>query len=160
MKNIKRYSYKGIVLLTFIISTSFRISKINDPKIAIPDINFEKALIKGGYDENTEPDGFIPLSKLEAIIRLDVSSSEITSLKGIEYCINLVHLSCWNNQINELNTSQNKKLAILECYSNNLISIIGLNENLELRELRCSRNQLTHLDLGNNFKLSLSASHF
>ena len=46
MKNINKYFYKGILFLTLIITSSFREIHLSDPKIAIPDVNFEKALIK------------------------------------------------------------------------------------------------------------------
>jgi len=62
-------------------------------------------------------------------------------------------LMCSNNQIKELNISQNKELYALLC-SNNQLTDLDISNNLNLKLLLCSNNQLSILQL-NNMNLSV-----
>jgi len=58
-------------------------------------------------------------------------------------------LACENNQLSELDVSQNKELYDLWC-SNNQLSELDVSNNEVLIHLDCSNNQLSELDVSNN----------
>lgn len=77
---------------------------------------------------------------------------KLTSLRGIEYFESLTDLTCWGNQLTELDVSHNKELKELECYNNRLTSL-DLTQNPNLIRLSCHSNLLTELDVSRNPKL-------
>lgn len=79
-------------------------------------------------------------------IYVDVSSREISSLKGIEYLTKMVRLWCYKNNLTELDLTQNTELAELLCYSNKLAKL-DISNCTKLIELDCNANPLTELDL-------------
>ena len=95
---------------------------------------------------DTNMDGF--LSEEETITIRDILcyGDEITSLKGIEYFMNLEVLNCQNNALQELDLSNNKKLKTLWCDHNN-ITHLDFSLNLNLCELQCGENPLTMLNI-------------
>ena len=119
--------------------------------IGIPDTNFEQALIDAGYDDNL--DNYINVENVENVIFLDVSSSGITSLEGIEGFVNLEYLSCSNNLITQLNICSNLSLKFLEC-SNNNIEAINLSRNVLLETFVADNNNLNNIDLSQNSMLT------
>lgn len=157
---------KYLSLIALFISHSFYSQNIN-----IPDANFKNALIVLGIDTNA--DGDIQITEAEALTALNVSSTNIAALMGIEsyqyelthsienltgieYFVNLESLNIAFNQVNALNISALTNLKTLLCESNNLknLNLSALN-NLE--NLNCYQNQLTNLNLNNtNSLLSLN----
>lgn len=138
----------------------------------IPDLNFEKKLIALGHDSGT-PDGKVLTDKINKITILNVSSSSITNLTGIQdfvslktlYCnqngltslditknIALTTLDCQVNQLTTIDVSKNLTLTFLNCNSNKLNSL-NLSKNVNLTSLACSFNQLTMLDISKNVDL-------
>lgn len=89
--------------------------------VSIPDTNFKNKLISLGVDSNN--DGSIQQSEALAIEELDISSSSINSVAGIESFTNLKRLNC----------------------NDNLITSLSLN-SFDLYELRCNNNKLTNLN--------------
>tara|TARA_B100001059_G_scaffold232738_1_gene271199 strand:+ start:2461 stop:2925 length:465 start_codon:yes stop_codon:yes gene_type:complete len=73
-------------------------------------------------------------------------------LTGIEAFISITHLHIYNNQITNLDLSQNTLLEGLSC-DNNQLTALDLNQNLVLSSLTCTNNQLVDLDLSNNVNL-------
>lgn len=65
----------------------------------------------------------------------------------------LVELSCYENQLSQLNLKQNKNLKTLLCFKNSLKEL-DLSVNIDLSSLSCYSNQLTVLDLSKNSKLA------
>jgi Leucine-rich repeat (LRR) protein len=141
---------------------------------AIPDPNFEQALIELGYDTGT-PDGVVPTSNINTVDMLEIANKNISSLTGIEdfSALNyldcsenlltslnltqnggLANLLCQDNSLSDLNTTQNASLLVLYCQNNN-ISSLDLSINTHLVELDCSNNQLTSLDVSDNNDLNL-----
>jgi Leucine-rich repeat (LRR) protein len=119
--------------------------------ILIPDVNFEKKLISLGIDFGT-PDGKVLTSNIDTLTSLDVSSSSITDLTGIQNFVALKSLFCSDNQLTSLNVSKNTLLESLDCSSNQLTAL-DLSKHNALRTLYCSSNQLTILDLFKNLSL-------
>ena len=79
---------------------------------AIPDQNFEQALIDLGYDNVI--DGQVLTSSISAITSLDVVAENIPDLKGIEDFTALTFLNCGYNLLTSLDLSNNTALDTLQ----------------------------------------------
>lgn len=112
---------------------------------ASPSNTIAKNLAWNYFKIDANNDGEIQNSEAEQVIDLDLSSSSIQSLVGIQSFINLLNLSCQYNQLSQLDVTGLTQLKILYCFSNQLtqLDVSGLNQ---LRELYCNNNQLTQLD--------------
>lgn len=77
---------------------------------------------------------------------------KLTSLRGIEYFESLTDLTCWGNQLTELDVSHNKNLKELYCYNNQLASL-DVSHNPDMIRLSCRSNLLTELDVSLNPKM-------
>lgn len=175
--------------LIFVISTICVKAQI----INFPDANFktklleastENSIAKNAFDEAIKIDannnGEIEINEAENVFRLDVNNQDpvtgltitttaISSLDGIEYFVNLTHLSVSYNNISSLNLNTLINLTFLNCsynllttftianplalidlyYSGNEISNLDLNQFLNLKTLVCSSNQIQNLNLNN-----------
>jgi Leucine-rich repeat (LRR) protein len=81
------------------------------------------------------------------VIGLDISSSNIKSLEGIENLINLKYLNCNNNNLTSLEGIENLiNLKYLNCNNNNLTSLEGIENLINLKYLNCNNNNLTSLE--------------
>ncbi|MFC2080577.1 hypothetical protein ACFLR8_00015 [Bacteroidota bacterium] len=109
--------------------------KFTDLIIFIPDTNFLNAVIDNGADANG--DNLISNSEAERVKSLNVSSSNISDMTGIEALSNLETLDCSHNLITEL-TISNEKLTTL-----------SISDNDSLKTLRCQSNLLSNLDVSN-----------
>ncbi len=123
---------------------------------SIPDPNFEQKLIDLGIDS----DGVINAQILtsDAAARygsLDVFSSSISDLTGIEAFVNITVLRCYDNNLTSLDLTSNTNLGEIICSDNNLQSLdVSTITNLFL--LYCANNPLLgSLDLSNNTGLSI-----
>jgi hypothetical protein len=117
---------------------------------AIPDANFEQALIDLGYDTGV-PNGTIPTANINTIGYLQIAGNSITDLTGIEDFTALDWLYCNHNQLTSLDLSQNLLLLTLICH-NNQLSSIDISQNSLLNAIGCENNQLNCLNVknGNN----------
>ncbi|OAZ03418.1 T9SS type A sorting domain-containing protein [Flavobacterium succinicans] len=118
----------------------------------IPDLNFEKKLIALGHDSGT-PDGKVLTDKINKITILNVSSSSITNLTGIQDFVSLKTLYCNGNGLTSLDITKNIALTTLNC-NNNKIGNLDVSKNVALTELICYSNQLTAIDISKNIVLS------
>lgn len=144
----------------------------NDPcqsYTAIPDINFENALIELGIDSGTA-DGKVLTSKISTVTDLNVSSKNIFDLTGIQDFTSLAKLHCTNNKLTSLDLSYNTALKFIVVTQNELSSInvskcslledllveqnklaaLDVTQNSRLKTLRCNNNQLVNLNLSEN----------
>jgi|GEM_PF-317731 len=120
--------------------------------VNIPDANF-KAYLVGNAAINTNGDTEIQCDEATAFTgTIDCSGQSIANLTGIEAFVNIIELSCYNNQLTSLDLSNNTALTYLFC-SNNPLSSLDLSNNTALETLDCSWNQLSNLDVGNNTAL-------
>ena len=133
------------ILIVFFIS-NYSYSQV----VNIPDNNFLQQLIYSGVD--TDNDGQIQLSEAEAVSILNMPSSNISNLKGIEAFANLNTLYCDYNFLTSLDLTGLTNLETIYC-GNNSISNLNVTSNINLRALHCEYNQLTNIDLHNNIKL-------
>ena len=119
--------------------------------VNIPDANF-KAYLVGNIAINTNGDTEIQVSEASVFGGTIVCSNmNISDLTGIEYFTLLSNLNCGNNQLTNLDVSQNINLIDFEC-SFNQITSLNLSNNTALINLYLDDNLLTSLDLrnGNN----------
>ncbi len=135
-----------VVLLIVIISSNFYAQTTT-----IPDVNFEQALIARGYDSGV-PDGMVLTVNIDTVTVLSVDFSFINDLTGIEDFTALTSLDCYNNQLTNLNVTQNTALTHLGCYFNQLTSL-DVTQNTLLSSLFCENNQLSNLDVTQNTAL-------
>ena len=117
----------------------------------VPDDNFEQALIDLGHDNIL--DDYVITSNISALTYLNVSDKAIADLTGIEDFIALTFLICFNNQLSNLDVSQNVALTYLSC-SNNQLSNLDVSQNTALTELSCFQNELNDLNLTQNTALT------
>lgn len=127
---------------------------------AIPDVNFEQALIDLGIDSDGIVNGQVLTSDIENLVQLNVSSKNISDLTGIEGFTSLVILDVSFNSLVTMNLSDNFNLEVLDC-SENVLENINLSNNTLLKELFSGNpgqtigNQMTSLDLSNNINLEV-----
>ncbi|WP_428230575.1 T9SS type A sorting domain-containing protein [Flavobacterium sp.] len=119
---------------------------------SIPDINFENKLIRLGIDSGMA-DGQILTSRIASLTSLDVSSSSIKDLTGIEDFVRLITLNCSSNQLVNLNLSKNTVLTILDCKRNQL-KALNLDKNTALTSVSCEENQIKSLDVSRSTSLT------
>ncbi|MCI9845329.1 LamG-like jellyroll fold domain-containing protein [Flavobacterium pectinovorum] len=123
----------------------------------IPDLNFENKLIELGLDEDA-PDGKVLTDNLVWQSSLDISSSNISDLTGIEAFADLAILECQNNNLTTIDISKNKLLSKLNC-ANNKISSVNVEKHEYLKELIVSDNKLTSLDITKNDSIVSISAH-
>ena len=123
-----------------------------DNSTLIPDPNFEQKLI----DLKIDKDGIVNRRMLTAnakgITDLDVSSSSISNLTGIEAFVDLKVLLCYSNSLQSLDVSKNTQLTYLHSYENKLQSL-DVSKNTALTNLRCYSNLINSLDVSQNTAL-------
>ncbi len=113
----------------------------------IPDSKFEDKLIALGIDTDGK-NGKVLTASIENVTALNVSTSSITDLTGIQDFVSLVFLNCSINQITALDTSKNLALTTLDC-SNNKITSLDVSKNIALTKFNCFNNNLQSLNLKN-----------
>lgn len=101
---------------------------------------------------DSDGDGYLSEEEIQKVTRISVDGQLIASLKGVKYFTELSILSCEENQLKELDVSQNLQLELLRCTGNQLTTL-DVSRNTELTDLLCSGNQLTELDVSNSLRL-------
>jgi len=123
---------------------------------AIPDANFEEALISIGYDDVL--DGQVLTSNIINVESINLSSREIVSLTGIEDFIALKTLWIKNNFIETIDISNLQSLEWIWCSNNDLTSlnVSGLSslEAIWASDNSISTIDFTGLDVLNDVMLS------
>jgi Leucine-rich repeat (LRR) protein len=138
-------------LLSFVLILAF-LKLTHAQTTAIPDSNFEQALIALGYDMGPL-DGLVTTANISNVTFLNIDHRQITDLTGIEDFTSLTHLYCYYNQLTYLDFSHNYNLTILSCYNNQLTNL-NITQNTALTSLICDSNQLTYLDVTQNENLT------
>lgn len=122
---------------------------LNAQTTAIPDANFEQALIDLGYDSDGVINGQVLTSDISGLTSLDIFGKNIDDLTGIEDFVSLTSLKCFDNNLKEIDVSKNTLLREFWVGINQLTSL-DVSNNLALQSLRCLENQLKTLDVSNN----------
>ena len=152
-----------LIFLPLLFSTCKKINKnigsnvdnIETPLLTyIPDDNFENYLEVNGMGNGITNDDSVYTYNIDTLTYLYINSQNISDLTGIEDFTALTFLSCGNNELDNLNVSQNTALESLYCYKNKLTSL-DVSTNTALIDMYCYLNKLTHLDVDKNTTLSV-----
>jgi uncharacterized repeat protein (TIGR01451 family) len=149
-------------------TTSFNLIVLDTNAIVyIPDANFKAKLLSssvsnfvasdlsGNYFKiDANNDNEIQVTEAYNIKLINVNSSNVSSLTGIEYFYNLNNLFCQSNQITTIDLSNLTLISSLYCGSNQITSI-NFGYNTGLSSIYCPFNQLTTLNLLGLSNLSL-----
>ena len=114
----------------------------------VPDDNFEDYLETNGMGNGISNDDYVTTSNINTVTYLSIVSMSISDLTGIEDFIALEYLQCDDNQITEIDVSNNINLLQLFC-SNNQLTSLNVSNNPLLNHLYCFGNLLTTLDVSN-----------
>lgn len=111
-----------------------------------PDDNLRAAVVEL---LDTNSNGSISASEVQAAKRIDVSGRRIGSLNGLEFFTDTTALICSGNELTEIDISVFEHLTTLDCSDNRLESIdLSLNPTLEA--VNVSKNPLSGLDVSRN----------
>ena len=130
-------------------------TQAEEDAVAIDATNFPDGAFRQYVADNfdKDKDGALNQTERNAVKEIRISNSGCTSLQGLKYFSKLTDLFCSDNNLTELDVSENPELKRLICYNNSLTSL-NLNKNTKLRSLNCNNNKLTVLDLRENKSLS------
>ena len=129
-------------------------TQAEEDAVAIDATNFPDEAFRQYVADNfdKDKDGALNQTERNAVKEIEISNSGCTSLQGLKYFSKLTDLFCSDNNLTELDVSENPELGRLICYNNSLTSL-NLNKNTKLRSLNCNNNKLTVLDLRENKSL-------
>ena len=89
---------------------------------------------------------------LQSVTNIDVQGKNISNLQGIAFFSELRFLNCSNNQLKNIDVSNNNKIYQFNC-SNNQLTVLDVSKLTILDQLLCNGNQLKSLDVSNNINL-------
>jgi Leucine-rich repeat (LRR) protein len=127
-------------------------------KTYVPDDNFENYLEIFGLGDGIMLNDSVITGNINTITNLSVNNQNISDLTGIEDFTALAYLEFSNNQLANLDVSQNILLTLLSVEHNQLTSL-DVSNNTALTHLYCRYNQLTSLDVSNNPALHALSCH-
>jgi Leucine-rich repeat (LRR) protein len=120
--------------------------------VSFPDPVF-RAWVLNPWNCDTDGDGWLSQAEADAVNSINLSSTGVTSMQGIECFPDLSELILNRNNLTSLDLSQNTALTVLLCENNNLASL-GLSQNNALSLLECRNNNLASLDLSHKTALT------
>lgn len=112
----------------------------------IPDTQFEQELINLGLDDVL--DDYVLTGNINDLLEIDLRDKNISDLTGIEDFVGLLYLDCSNNQITDIDITNNILLEGIDCSYNNITSL-DLSQNTSFVGFSCEDNQITSLNLSN-----------
>ena len=116
-----------------------------------PDEKF-RAYILENIDK--DGDGYLSETEIAETTSITCGARSISSLKGIEYFVNVQSIDCRGNNLTQLDVSKNTELQDLDCSGNNLTQL-DVSENAKLCELECYNNNISQLDVSNKSNLRI-----
>ena len=131
-------------LIILSLTTSQAFADVTIKAVNFPDFKFLQYVKQ--FDTNG--DGTLSSSELNAVTEIDVSSKGITDLYGIANFTALEILSCDNNDLQKIDLSKNTALEFLNC-SHNRIAKLDVSNSPSLSELICDYNAINTLDVSN-----------
>ena len=111
-----------------------------------PDEKF-RAYILENIDK--DGDGYLSETEIAETTSITCGARSISSLKGIEYFVNVQSIDCRGNNLTQLDVSKNIYLRGLACFENNLTQL-DVSKNTVLEKLACQQNNLIQLDVSKN----------
>ena len=121
-----------------------------EARTLIPDLAFERALIDEGIDD--VEDGSVITSAVDLVVNLVLEDKGITNLSGIEDFRSLEGLWLAENQLTNLDVSNNSNLLFCFVRDNSLqtLNVSGLTQ---LEKIEANGNLLVSLDISDNVSL-------
>lgn len=121
------------------------VSSEDEEIVDIPDENLKRAInIQLGKSEDSD----LTKGELKLITKLDVSNSNITSLKGLEYCGNLISLNISHNSVIDLSPLEGlDKIADLNLSYNKITDITPVKGLKNLAHIDTTENAIGNLDI-------------
>lgn len=117
------------------------LTKIADPV-------FKDWILKNMNSFDIDKDGKLSEKEAGAVKNINLNSSYLKTLQGIEYFTGIEYLDCANNELKSLDLSRNTKLAFLDCRFNQLEEL-NIKQNLALTHVYCNNNRLKVLHVEN-----------
>ncbi|MRX69886.1 conserved repeat domain-containing protein/Por secretion system C-terminal sorting domain-containing protein [Flavobacterium resistens] len=149
-----------LVLIAF-----FLFFKSNAQVIDFKEVRFKVALLLANIDNDVakdsqgkaikideNDDAEIQLSEALKVSELNIFSSNIKDVSGIENFINLKKLNCGSDYLTELNVSSLKQLTYLDC-SGNSIKTLDVSALQNLETLVAAQNSLVSVNVAGLTKL-------
>jgi len=130
-----------IVRISKVIGTATIIYDDTDITSKFIDKNF-KTQVYGIIKKNSP--AAILYSDVKGLISINIYSKGISNLCGIEYFTSLINLNCSNNQLTDLDLTNNTALTKLIC-SDNQLTTLDISKNVGLGMFGCTGNQITTL---------------
>ena len=119
--------------------------------IAIPDANFEQALIDFGVDSEGTLDGQILISDANSQTGLSIINRNVTDFTGIEAFVNIQLLDVsYNTNLVSLNTTFNTLIQSINTEGCAALTTLNLASNTALTSVNFFDNDISSLDLTNN----------
>lgn len=118
----------------------------------VPDASTNQSIGTTLWSGYGKAENMLTFEDMESLIYISVPKRALTSLKGIEFAKNLRELWCADNQLQELDVSNNTALVNLAC-SGNQLTTLDVTSNLELKGLNANRNDLAAVNLSGLTKL-------
>lgn len=128
-----------------------------DQGVAVDEQNFPDGVFRSYVSDNFDEDGdgYLCDAEIENANTISIYGSvrkRVADLTGIELLPYLTRLDCRNNDLTELDVSNNTALETVDCSRNN-ISELDFSSNTSIKVLSVGHNPLTELTLGYNSEL-------
>ena len=128
-----------------------------DQGVAVDEQNFPDGVFRSYVSDNFDEDGdgYLCDAEIENANTISIYGSvrkRVADLTGIELLPYLTRLDCSNNDLTELDVSNNTALETVVCARNN-ISELDFSSNTSIKVLSVGHNPLTELTLGYNSEL-------
>lgn len=114
-----------------------------DVEITLPDPAFRRYCLDN-FDKNV--DGRLTLNEVDTVTVLTVTELNIESLEGIGYFTGLERLTCYRNNLKQLDLSKNTRLSYFNA-NLNLLESLDLSGNRELVRAEFEYNKLKKLSV-------------
>ncbi len=152
--NNKKLLYTLFAAVAAVIMISIFPVETQAAQLAVNEANFPDPAFRNYIAKTVDQDsdGVLSEEEIQNTIRINVSSTNIMDLKGIEYFKSLETLHCENNQLTSLSLGKLESLKILNC-SNNQLTALDISGCPQLTDLDFHDNQLTKCNVRNNTEL-------
>ena len=150
-KNFKIMKRILFLILALVAMAPPAVAQVQINATNFPDANFRSYVSDATVDLNQ--DGYLSDEEINKKRYIYVQEHNITSLKGIEFFTKLLELSCYKNQLTELDVSKNTMLTELRC-GHNPLTELDVSKNKALEKLECQHSQLTSLVFSKNTLLT------
>lgn len=109
----------------------------------------DPAFLQWAQQKDTDEDGFLSQSELDAVTSMDLRKRGIQDLTGLKHFHALQSLNCSENNLTSLTLQDFPSLTSLTCNENPQLTTLDLRGAPALQHLYCFHSNLSQLDLRN-----------